>query len=156
MRSLGTTPPPPPSLALAGSRAVVAETVSVRLLGRDVPLLTFPHCSEVIAVAGFDLVTRVPGTTVFAVGNTGPSYSLEPRCGFKNASFPMADRNPAAQARPTGPAVLYNMARDHVHHLPLACGQAQPLHHAGMIYAASVRRIRHAQRTDVYLSRQDT
>ncbi|KAK5634886.1 hypothetical protein RRF57_010598 [Xylaria bambusicola] len=57
----------PRCLPFSGPCTVVAETVGIRLLSGDVPLFTFPGLGEVIAVAGFDLVTRVPGTAFFAV-----------------------------------------------------------------------------------------
>ncbi|KAI0976733.1 hypothetical protein F4678DRAFT_122721 [Xylaria arbuscula] len=64
---LGTTTTPPPSLPLAGSRTFVAETFGIRLFGGDVLLLALSVLGEVIAVAAFDLIARVPGTAVFAV-----------------------------------------------------------------------------------------
>ncbi|GAW21152.1 hypothetical protein ANO14919_106690 [Xylariales sp. No.14919] len=61
------TAQPPSFLSLPGSCTVVAEAVSVRLFGGDVPLLTFPRLGEIIAVARLDLIAGVPGTAVFAV-----------------------------------------------------------------------------------------
>lgn len=61
------TQAPPPFSSIPSPSAVVAQAAGIRLLGGDVPVVTAPRRGKAIAVAGLDLVTRVPGTALVAV-----------------------------------------------------------------------------------------